>query len=128
MKVHFTYNTKIKTCDDVVHHLELEKDKMKSFRLEPEAYVANASMQKNQGSKHKFKGGKGKGKGNVPKKPMSNQQGKGNFLVKNDKSKFKCFNFGKKEHFANECLEPKKVNVQTTHECVTNMLSIVLLI
>lgn len=34
----------------------------------------------------------------------------------------------KKEHFANECLESKKVNVQMTPKCVINVLSIILLI
>ena len=59
-------------------------------------------------------------------KPKTNQQGK--VLVKKDKSKLNCFNYGNRGHFANECSEPKKVNVQTTHMCVTNMLSNVLLI
>ena len=35
---------------------------------------------------------------------------------------------GNKGHFANKCSEPKKVNVQITYECVTNVLSSVLLI
>ena len=42
--------------------------------------------------------------------------------------KLNCFNYGNNGYFANECLEPKKVNVQITHECVTNMLSTILLI
>ena len=48
--------------------------------------------------------------------------------MKKDKSKLKCFNYGNKGHFANECSEPNKINVHTTHMCVTNMLSNVLLI
>ena len=48
--------------------------------------------------------------------------------MKKDKSKLKCFNCGSKRHFGNECSEPKKVNVHTTHMCVTNVLSNVLLI
>ena len=41
MKVHLTYNTDIKTFDNVVRHFEFEKDWVKSSRLEVEAYVAN---------------------------------------------------------------------------------------
>ena len=48
--------------------------------------------------------------------------------MKKDKSKLKCFNCDNKGHFANECSESKKVNVQTTHICVTNVLSNVFLI
>ena len=48
--------------------------------------------------------------------------------MKKGKLKLKCFNCGNKGHFVNECSEPKKVNVQTTHMCVTNVLSNVLLI
>ena len=33
-----------------------------------------------------------------------------------------------KGYFSNECSKPKKVNVHTTHMCVTNVLSNVLLI
>ena len=48
--------------------------------------------------------------------------------MKKDKSKLKCFNHNNKRHFANDCLESKKVNVQITHDYLTNVLSIVLLI
>ena len=48
--------------------------------------------------------------------------------MKKGKSKPKCFNCDNKGHLANECSESKKVNVQTTHICVTNVLSNVLLI
>ena len=48
--------------------------------------------------------------------------------MKKDKLKFKCFNCGNKGHFVNECSEPKKVNIQITHMCVTNVLSKILLI
>ena len=48
--------------------------------------------------------------------------------MRKDKSKFKCFNCGDKGHFVDECSEPKKVNVRTTQECVTNVLSTILLI
>ena len=47
MKVHLIYNTKVKTFDDVVRHLELEKDRMESSRPETEAYVADVGAQKN---------------------------------------------------------------------------------
>ena len=100
----------------IVRHLELEEDIMESFIPEPEAYVANVGVQKNQDSKRKFKGERGKGKGNAPKKPRTNQQGKGNFSMMKDKSKLKWFKCGNKGHFANECSEPKKVNVWITHE------------
>ena len=76
MKVHLTHSTEIKTFDDVVRHLELEEDMMKSSKPELESYVTNAGVQNNQGSKHKFKGEKGKGNSSVPKKPMTTQQGK----------------------------------------------------
>ena len=46
---------------------------MESFRPKSEAYVTDARAQKNQGSKRKFKGGRGKGKGNASKKPKTNQ-------------------------------------------------------
>ena len=58
MQVHLTYNTKIKTFDDIVHHLKLEKDKIKSSRLEPKAYVVNIGAQKNQGSNTSSRVGK----------------------------------------------------------------------
>ena len=128
MKVHLTHNTKIKIFDDAVRHLELEENRLESFRLESKAYVADVRVQKNKGSKHKFKGKRGKEQGTASKKPRTNQQGKRNVLIKNDKLKLKCFNYGNKGYFANECLEPKKVNVQITHECVTNVLSTILLI
>ena len=41
MKVHFTHNTKIKTFDDDVHHVELEEDQIESFKPEPETYVVD---------------------------------------------------------------------------------------
>ena len=52
MKVHFTHNTEIKTFDDAIRHLELEKNWMESSRPDTEAYVADVRAQKNQGSKH----------------------------------------------------------------------------
>ena len=90
MKVHLTHNTEIKTFDNVIRHLELEKDPMESSRPAIKAYVADARTQKNQGSKHKFKGRRGKEKGNASKKQKTNQQRK--VPVKKDKSKLKCFN------------------------------------
>ena len=59
MKAHLTHNIEIKTFGDV-RHLELEKDRIESFRPETEAYVADVGVQKNQGSKCKFKGMRGK--------------------------------------------------------------------
>ena len=41
MKVHLTHSTKIKTFDDVVRHLELEKDRMEVSRPKIEAYMAD---------------------------------------------------------------------------------------
>ena len=70
--------------------------------------------------------GEVKEKGNASKKPKTNQQEK--VLMKKDKPKLKYFNYGNKGHFANKCSGPKKVNVQITHECVTNVLSTILLI
>ena len=66
--VHLTHNIEIKTFDDAIRHLELEEDRMKSSIPETKAYVADARAQTNQGSKCKFKGGRGKGKGNASKK------------------------------------------------------------
>ena len=57
--MHLTHNTKVKTFDNVIRHVELEEDRMESSRPETEAYVANAGTKKNQGSKRKFKGEKG---------------------------------------------------------------------
>ena len=70
--MHLTHNSWIKTFDDVVRHVELEKDMIESFRSKSEAYVINVRVQKNQGSKRKFKDGRGKGKDNEPKKPKTN--------------------------------------------------------
>ena len=41
MKVHLNHNIEIKTFDDIVCHLELKKDKMKSSKPAPEVNVAS---------------------------------------------------------------------------------------
>jgi gag-polypeptide of LTR copia-type len=65
MKVDLTHNEGIKTLNDAVRHLELEKDRIEASKpqeTETTVHLADSSSHGGQCQKHKSSDGKGKGK------------------------------------------------------------------
>ena len=96
--------------DDAIHHLELER--IQAVRSDSNAYVAKTSEARVANSKRKHYGGQKekKGEGKAQKKPKKDDKKDASHpRKKKDKSKLKCYNYGNKGHFAQECNEEKNV-------------------
>ena len=105
MVVNMTHNESVKTFDSIVHHLELEVERLmvankqadvveSSSRKTPDFKCKKNFFKKNK----KFDDASKKGKIETRKKFK---------CAKKDKSKLKCYNCGNKGHFTHECTEAK---------------------
>ena len=118
MKVNLTHNENVKTFEDAMRHLELEEDRLLAAKTQSDVYFIRSGSHGASGSKRKhpgwFKKGKGKGAEPSGKKPKFNKHGKGKRPFKKNISRMKCYNCGKKGHFARDCGEPKKTQEPQT--------------
>ena len=107
-----THNENIKTFEDVVHHLKLEAEHLEAAK--PEAFVNMVESSSCRAFRPKHWNQRkdpmqGLTRRAAPKKAKSTKHRRGKCGGKKDKSKLKCFNYGKEGHFAQECIDPKKV-------------------
>ena len=105
-----TQNESVKTFEDIVRHLELEVERLVASGPTEQAYVAKTSSQKKIGFKRKKRFFKKNNKELDDTSKGRNRETRCKYKrVKKDKSKLKCYNCGKKGHFAHKCTEQKKV-------------------
>ena len=57
IKIHLTYNGNIHNMDDVMHHLKLEWERLKSFKFNTNMYMTATSFRKALRQKCKHQGG-----------------------------------------------------------------------
>ncbi|XP_041017933.1 uncharacterized protein LOC121260155 [Juglans microcarpa x Juglans regia] len=105
------HNENIKDFDDVSRHLELEAERLEAAKPNHMAYVADSGLCKALRPKcKKFKNGVAARQ--IKKVSGTSQCNKRGKRGKN-KSKLECFNYGKNDHFARDCIEPKKERPNT---------------
>ncbi|KAF5441797.1 hypothetical protein F2P56_036998 [Juglans regia] len=111
MSQNLMHNENIKDFDDVSRNLELEAKRLEAVKPNYTAYVVDSSSRKVSRPKRK------KSKNVVTAGQIKNvlgtsQRSKRGKHGKN-KSKLKCFNCGKNDHFARDCTELKKEQPNT---------------